>query len=279
MTEPQAVRADPAQGLVDCDVHPTVRGGLETLAEYMPRAWAEQIGLTGGRNRPVQLPGTGMYNKAGGRRADSMSAEMAPCSDPEFVADHLLDRHEVSRAILITQEMLSIGALPDAAVAATLASAHNRWLAEQWLAFDRRYRGAIAVAPQRPDIAAEEIDRSARVDGFSCVFLPLYSVPMGDRHYHPIYEAAERHDLPIFVHPSGTENEYTRAPRMALNTTYYIEWHAALSQVHQSNTISLVCQGTFETFPHLTVVIAEGGFAWAPDLMWRLDRNWKSLAG
>jgi predicted TIM-barrel fold metal-dependent hydrolase len=279
-TAEETGRADPAHGLVDCDVHTTI-GDLANLAEYMPAAWAEQLNISGGAatvpKRQIRIPGSGMYTKAGGRRADAMSFEMPPGSDPEFVAGQLLDQHEVSRAILITEEMFGIGALPDGNLAATLASAHNRWLAERWLSFDPRYRGSIAVAPQRPDLGAEEIERSAGVEGFSCVFLPLFDVPMGDRHYHPIYEAAERHGLPVFVHPSGTENEYTRAPRMALHPTYYIEWHAALGQVHQSNTISLICQGTFETFPGLTVAIAEGGFAWAPDLMWRLDRNWKSL--
>jgi predicted TIM-barrel fold metal-dependent hydrolase len=41
--------------------------------------------------------------------------------------------------------------------------------------------------------------------------------------------------------------------------------------------ISLVCQGVFERFPSLMVVITEGGFAWLPDVMWRLDKDWRSV--
>ena len=59
--------------------------------------------------------------------------------------------------------------------------------------------------------------------------------------------------------------------------TYYVEWHAALTQIFQANVISLACHGVFERFPGLKVVIAEGGIAWLPDVMWRLDKNWEAL--
>jgi uncharacterized protein len=59
--------------------------------------------------------------------------------------------------------------------------------------------------------------------------------------------------------------------------TYYVEWHTALSQIFQANVISLVCHGVFERFPQLRLVIAEGGFAWLPDVMWRLDKDWEAL--
>jgi predicted TIM-barrel fold metal-dependent hydrolase len=59
--------------------------------------------------------------------------------------------------------------------------------------------------------------------------------------------------------------------------TYYVEWHSGLSQVFQANVISLVCHGVFERFAGLRVIITEGGLAWIPDVMWRLDKNVKGL--
>jgi predicted TIM-barrel fold metal-dependent hydrolase len=50
-----------------------------------------------------------------------------------------------------------------------------------------------------------------------------------------------------------------------------------MAQAFQSQVISLVYEGIFERFPDLRVVLMEGGFAWLPSLMWRLDKHWKRL--
>jgi predicted TIM-barrel fold metal-dependent hydrolase len=36
-------------------------------------------------------------------------------------------------------------------------------------------------------------------------------------------------------------------------------------------------EGTFQKFPGLRFALIEGGFAWVPHVMWRLDKNWKGL--
>ncbi len=59
--------------------------------------------------------------------------------------------------------------------------------------------------------------------------------------------------------------------------TYYVEWHTGLTQIFHANVTSLVCQGVFERFPRLKVVVTEGGFAWLADVLWRLDKNVRGL--
>jgi predicted TIM-barrel fold metal-dependent hydrolase len=101
---------------------------------------------------------------------------------------------------------------------------------------------------------------------------------MGERHYHRIYEAAQRHSLPIALHPNSVDGIYQRAPTMAGGIpTYYIEWHTTLAHVFQANVVSMVCHGIFERFPNLMVVVTEGGFAWLPEVSWRLDKDWEAL--
>jgi len=147
-----------------------------------------------------------------------------------------------------------------------------------YLEADERFRGSIVVAPQDPQLAAAEIARAGDRPGVVQVFLPLKGVLMGDRHYYPIYEAAAERGLPIAVHPNSADGVFVNAPAIAGGVaTYYAEWHTSLSQIFQANVVSLVCHGVFERFPGLSVVVTEGGFAWLADVMWRLDKDWRSV--
>lgn len=43
-------------------------------------------------------------------------------------------------------------------------------------------------------------------------------------------------------------------------------------QVHLA---SLVLSGLFDRYPKLRFAMIEGGFAWLPSLIWRLDTHWR----
>lgn len=272
-------------GVIDADMHPMFKKGIADLIPYMSQTWQKRLGIgmsddwaAGYATSQFHLPLDYLYiNTAGGMRGDTARPGMPPATEPTFVAEQLLDQCGIERSILIAGQLLGIGCMPDPLVAATLASAYNDWMSEQWLQVDERFRGALVIAPQDPELAAREIDRVADRPGMVEIFMPLHKTLMGERHYFPIYEAAQRHGLPICVHPSGTEHVFADAPRMAGTPTYYLEWHSLLGQIHQSNVASLLCHGTFERFPELKIVIAEGGFMWAAELMWKLDRDWQGL--
>jgi predicted TIM-barrel fold metal-dependent hydrolase len=271
--------------LVDCDVHNHFKDGLSDLMPYLSaewrrklgfgpnRAWAKQLGVE------LALPQNVLYmNPSGIMRRDSIPADGSPpASDPAQVIEQLLDPYGVSRAVLLPGDVLGLGILPDPDLAAAVASAANDWLIDQWLPADQRLRGSLTVAPQEATLGAHEIDRLGDHKGLVQVFFPTTSTLMGERQYYPIYEAAERHGLPICLHP-GAEAVFLRGPSIGVGSpTYYIEHHTGIPQVFASNLVSMICNGVFERFPRLKLVIVEGGFAWLPGVLWRLDKNWRSV--
>ena len=145
-----------------------------------------------------------------------------------------------------------------------------------WLARDDRFRGSLTVPMQDPHAAVKEIDRlGSRPDIVQILISAGSRMPYGQAFYDPIWEACERNGLVVGMHFGGIG--IMHAPTSAGWPSYYLEWHTDMSQAFQAQMISLVAEGTFQKFPGLKFALIEGGFAWVPHVMWRLDKNWKGL--
>ena len=268
-----SLEKEPATGskytgpIIDTDIHETFQS-LDDLLPYLQEPWRGLIARKAWVGMPAPIA---FWASNGVMRGDATPETGAPAgSEYDLLKTQVLDLYPIKYGILTGQFVP--GVIPGQFEFATaLASAYNDWLLDHWLEKDPRILTSMHVAPQDPQAAAREIDRFGAHPQVVQVMLPIGKRAYGDPFYHPIFEAAARHNLVIAMHHHGEVHGALGQER------YYIEWHVNVSQGAMAMLSSLVFNGVFDKFPTLKFVIIESGYSWVPHLMWRLDQNYKSL--
>jgi predicted TIM-barrel fold metal-dependent hydrolase len=249
------------QQRIDCDVHcvPT----RHDLSPYLSAQWREHF-----ENTPHQEPAAVAMTYPGWHRGlRTVSAEL-PLErlQREVLAD-------VRTAIL--QCYYGVECFTHPYLAAEMASAVNRWLAQEWLERDERLLGTAVVTPQYPERAVREIDRIADDRRFVQLLLPARATAgYGHQQYWPILRAAAERELAVVISFGGGTG--TAPTPVNWPGNYYEEYNAA-ALAFESHVITLVMGGVFAELPQLRIVMSEGGWSWLPALMWRMDQEWKAV--
>jgi predicted TIM-barrel fold metal-dependent hydrolase len=254
--------------LVDADVHPTMT--LPALRERLSPLWREHFDTYGGRVAGAYAMFPRMRN--GGFRVDARPQVGPPGSDIGLVQQQLLDEYGIDHAVLNPlQGQVWAGEAPD--LAAALCRALNDWVAEEWLDRDARFLGSICPPFEHPELAVAEIERVAADERFVQVLLPTTpELPLGDRRYWPVLQAAADAGLPVALHTGGQEQH-----RGAGWPSYYLEMHVWNGNTMAMQMLSMICSGVFEEIPGLRMVAVETGIAWAAALSWSMDDAWRML--
>lgn len=253
--------------IIDVDVHEAFTS-VTDLIPYLSEPYRSLVA----RGWKPPAPPYAKWGAGGGGRADARPASGGPPgSDLGLMREQLLDAYPIERAILTGY--FYPAAMEDMQVefASALASAYNDFQIDQWLARDERLLGSIQIASQDPVAAAREIDRLGTHPQMIQVVLAMTTRAFGDPYYFPIFEAAQRQDLRVATHQTTFVQGACGMGR------YYIERHMLIPQSTMSQVVSFVCNGVFDRFPDLRFVALEGGFTWLPHLLWRMDREYKSL--
>lgn len=127
----------------------------------------------------------------------------------------------------------------------------------------RRFAGFAALPTQRPEAAADELQRSVEDLKFKGALIHGLTDGrfMDDRFFWPIFARAEALDVPIYVHPAR--------PLPAVVDAYYgpyVETHPALVQAAwgfgvetATHAIRLVLSGVCQEYPRLKFLIGHLG--------------------
>ena len=257
-------------GIVDCDIHPTMRSNKE-LFPWLAERWQKHLADYGSQPRIPFSTGT-QYPKAApatARRDAWPASGGPPGSDVDFMREQLLDACDIGLGILAPLH----GAARNNDLDAAISTAVNEWQIERWVKPEPRLRASVVVTHEDPDLAVEEIARRAGDPNFAQVLIPSKTNELlGRKRYWPIFAACQAANLPLAVHVNSVGGGY--ASTGGGWPSYYLQDHHINVHSFQSQIAGLALEGVFEKFPRLKWVMIEGGFAWLPSLCWRLDKHW-----
>ena len=262
-------------GIIDCDIHPSVKSKAD-LKPFLSERWWKHYDTYGSLVRQglsTYLPYPRMQ-PATARRDSWPPAGGPPASDLEFMRQQHLDANNITHGIL---HPLRIGGYDQRNLdfGAALCSAINDWQLHAWAEPEPRLKASIYVPQDFPEAAAAEIEKRASDPHFVQITTASFAAePLGHRRYWPVFAAAQAADIAIGMHIGGYSGQAITAGGWP---SFYYEHHYANAPSMESVVTSLVMEGVFELFPRLRVVLVESGFAWAPSLCWRLDRLWERM--
>jgi predicted TIM-barrel fold metal-dependent hydrolase len=248
--------------------------------EYIPAGWRRWAELPG----RLHMSGSAV----GWRQIAPMVRYANPAGDElqgggadtyEAVAERLFEHDGSTRAVLVHDRGMLSPALSNPRFAAVVVRALNQWTIEHWLDRDRRLYGVALVASQQPEEAVAEIRRIGSHPQIAAVLLAANAIGKGFGHplYHPIYEAAVEHELPVIIHTGGDslldQPSMPTAGGLPLTFAEYAVLSASPLISHVTNLIST---GVFQLYPDLRVHVV-GGIAWVPGLVYRMEVGWRGL--
>ena len=160
-------------------------------------------------------------------------------------------------------------------IAVDLVKRTNDRLAEICQRHPTRYMGFAALPTPDPEAAAIELERCVTQLGFKGAM--IHGLTNGhfidEKRFWPIFEAAEKLDVPIYLHPSVPHGDVTKH--------YYDDYAKEFPTVIRpawgftvetaTAAIRLVLSRVFEKHTKLNVILGHLGEA-LPFLLWRIDQ-------
>jgi uncharacterized protein len=181
-----------------------------------------------------------------------------------------LDELGVHTTVLYPTAGLSLGLIQNPEWSCVIARAYNSWIAERFTNQSQRLKAVALLPVHEPIEAAKELDRAKKI-GLVGGLLPAVTVlnkGYGHTDFDPIYEAAEKLDMPLAVHG---------APSRGMGFDFFSKFLHVHTLEHPFAIMiqftHMVFEGVFNRFPKLRVAFLEAGSGWLPYMMDRMDEE------
>lgn len=160
-------------------------------------------------------------------------------------------------------------------VAPALVRRVNDRLAQACATHPSRFAAFAALPTADPKAAADELERCVTRLDFKGAMLHgmANGVFLDDQRFWPIYERAEKLDVPVYMHPGLPDARVMEAYYNDYAKDFPMVVRAAWGYTVETATlgIRLVLSGVFDKYPNLKIILGHLGET-LPFLVWRIDQ-------
>jgi hypothetical protein len=262
--------------IADVDSHHYENEVYDEFLPFIENEVLRQLVMAGrAKGRQTLMPTQVSFQDMGGRitRYPMRSTEKTAggkLRDVEL-GHRWMDAMSVDYACLFPTMLLAIGLHPSTEMEIELCWAYNRWLTEKALAeADGRFYSMLCMPFSDPDEALRHVETFGdrkHVTGF--MITSVRSLPAHHNAYMKVYRAMEERGLALCFHSAINMGEpvFKSLNRFASVHALGFPFYNIL---HLTNWVT---NGMGERFPKMPVIWIEGGLAWLPFLMQRLDHE------
>jgi predicted TIM-barrel fold metal-dependent hydrolase len=263
--------------IVDVDSHHYENECFDEFLPFIENDVLRQLVLSGrAKGRQTLMPTQVGFQDMGGRitRYPLRSSEKTKAGKLRDVqlGNRWMDAMGVDYSCLFPTMLLAIGLHPSLEMEIELCWAYNRWLTENALPEgDGRFYSMLCMPFSDPDEALRHVETFGdrkHVSGF--MVTSVRHLPVYHNAYMKVYRAMEERGLALCFHSAVNMGEpvFKSLNRFASVHALGFPFYNIL---HLTNWVT---NGLGERFPKMPVLWIEGGLAWVPFLMQRLDHEY-----
>ncbi|MBI3246727.1 MAG: amidohydrolase [Deltaproteobacteria bacterium] len=190
-----------------------------------------------------------------------------------------LDAEGIDCQILFpTLGLLWEGDVRDPQLAAALCRAYNTWAFEVCAGHLDRLFPAAHISLRDPALAAQELQRVAKLGGHSVMVgsAPVHGKSFGHPDYDVVWAAAQELNLAVSIHPAGNRDYLGSAWYRDRNPGFmFISMN--IIQDPRMSLSTMVYDGVFERFPTLRVATVESMGSWVGEWIERFEYRYQYM--